>query len=471
MGTTPTAAAERPTRPWIAALASAIVPGTGQLIAGAGQRAAVLLGIDVVVMAFAAVAAMNRTEVAKAWVRPTALSFMMLANLLLLGFRMWAADDAYRLSGNGSSSARAWAAPALAGLAIVVLAPHAVATLYTAEQYDFIVNTFADEDVAAAPAPTTPPTGGEPGGDPTGPAVAEPALWDGLERLNILLLGADSGAGREDIRTDTMIVVSIDPATGDTAMFSIPRNYARAPLPEGVGIWECNCFPQLLNDLYWVGGNYPDAFPGPGPPQVNAIKAAMTELLGIEIHYYMLVTLDGFVGIVDALGGVEMTIPITIIDEEYPHEDGVTIEYMEIPAGTQVLDGHEALAYARMRRNANDYARMNRQRCVLEAVLEQSSPAELALKYTQIIGAVRDALETDVPTSRLDDFVDLLEVIDTESILTMRVLPDPYFLEADAFGQNVYNAELIREHAQLILNAPDVASQRLGLSSLDATCE
>jgi LCP family protein required for cell wall assembly len=465
MGTTPTAAAERPARPWIAALASAIVPGTGQLIAGARRRAMVLLLIDAGLIAFAAVAAMNRTEVAKAWVRPTALSFMMLGNLVLLGFRMWAADDAYRLAAGGSSGTRAWAAPALAGLAIVVVAPHAVATLYTAEQYDFIVNTFADEDVAA-PAPPTP---GAPG--VTVPAVVEPALWDGLERLNILLLGADSGAGRRDIRTDTMIVVSIDPVTGSTAMFSIPRNYARAPLPEGVGIWDCNCFPQLLNDLYWAGGNYPDAFPGPGTPQVNAIKAAMTELLGIEIHYYMLVTLDGFVGIVDALGGVEMTIPVTIIDEEYPHEDGVTVEYMEIPAGTQVLDGHEALAYARMRRNADDYARMNRQRCVLEAVLEQSSPAELALKYTQIIGAVQEALETDIPTSRLDDFIDLLEVVDTESILTMRVLPDPYFLEADAFGQNVYDAELIREHAQLILNSPEVAAQQLGLSSLDATCE
>ena len=127
---------------------------------------------------------------------------------------------------------------------------------------------------------------------------------------------------------------------------------------------------------------------------MNAIKGALGELFGLEIHYYALVTLDGFIGIIDALGGVTIDAPFTIIDEIYPHEDGVTEDYVEIPAGINHLDGHLALAYARIRRHANDFARMNRQRCLLEAVIEQSSPIELVANYPAIGEVLKESLLT-----------------------------------------------------------------------------
>jgi LCP family protein required for cell wall assembly len=269
-----------------------------------------------------------------------------------------------------------------------------------------------------------------------------------------------------------MIVVSLDPVSGDAAMFTLPRNYARAPLPEGYGVWDCDCFPQLLNDLYYAGIQHPNAFPGPGTPSENALKGGIGHILGIEIHYYAMVTLEGFVGIVDALGGVEMTIPVTIVDDNYPHQDGVSRERVVIEAGTQTLDGHLALAYSRIRAQSSDYARMNRQRCVLEGLLDQSSPAELVVAYPRIANVLKESLQTDIPLARLPDFIDLLPKLDPDRIVALRFIPDRGYLEGfTAQNQNIYNAELIREHVQLVLTStPDEARAALGLDSLEDAC-
>ena len=460
--------------PWLAALFSAIIPGTGQLYGGDRRRAIPMLVVDGFLILLALFAAMNELEIAKAWVRPGAISFLMLANIALLAYRLWAAYDAYHLVGEASPSTLAQAGLVAAGVVVaaILVIPHTMFGFYSLVQYDLITETFADSDVAGAS------TSGEINGVTAGATAggdAEPverkAIWDGLDRVNILLVGADAGVGRRNLRTDTMIVVSLDPKTGDAAMFTLPRNLHSAPLPEGYGVWDCNCFPEILNEIYHAGIEHAEAFPGPGTPSENAMKGAISEILGIPVHYYALVTLDGFVGIVDALGGVEIYVPDQIVDEEYPHEDGVTIENVVIDAGLQKMDGHESLAYARIRRHASDYARMNRQRCVLEAVLEQSNPAELLLAYPRIADVLKDALQTDIPLSRLPDFIDLLPLIDTEEIVTLKIIPSNGYL--DGFtdgGQNLYNIDLIHQHVELVLESPDIAVAQLDLEDLDNTC-
>ncbi len=290
-----------------------------------------------------------------------------------------------------------------------------------------------------------------------------PAIWDGLERLNVLLVGADDAEGRTGIRTDTMIVVSVDPTTGHTAMFSVPRNYARAPLPEGHGVWECQCYPRLLNGLYSAGLSRPEAFPGPGTAAENAMKGGLGEILGLEIHYYAMVNLHGFIGVVDALGGVEIDVPTEIVEESYggPELRG----HIVIPAGPQKMDGATALAYSRIRSQSSDYARMNRQRCVVKAVIDQSSPGELLAAYPSIAGVLKETMQTDIPLSRLPDFIDLLPEINTSEIAALSITPSGgYLADSDERGQNVYDADLIRAHVALILEgkaaevAPDVES-------------
>jgi LCP family protein required for cell wall assembly len=457
-------------RPVLAALLSAVLPGTGQWYAGSRRRALVLLTIDVLLVAGAVLAFFNKLEVVKAAFRPSILVGAMLANIVLLGFRLWATDDAYRqaaLNGRGRFTI-------VAGVIIGVLlaGPHVVAAYYDIVHYDFITSTFAaDEPATTTTAGTAAPVVA--GGTTTTTlftAEPGPVLWNGLDRLNILLLGGDAGPGRTAIRTDTMIVVSIDPESGDVALFGLPRNMIQIPLPHEMGIWGCDCFPRMLNDLYVSGIESPEAYPGPQDPSVNAVKAGFQELLGIPIHYYALVTLQGFIGVVDALGGVDINVPFTIVDETYPDEDGVSIDNIRIEAGQQHLDGHLALAYVRARRHADDYARMGRQRCLLNAILAEADPVKLALGYPQLASVLEQNLETDIPLGRIPDLIDLIPKIDQENMISIRFIPPDYILESTATG-NIPNVDLIKQTVQTVItHTPEEARQILDIQTLDDNC-
>ncbi len=462
-----------PKRPLLAAVLSAVLPGTGQLYAGKWRRALGMFAIDLAVIGFAGFAAYNTLEVVKAAFRPGVLVAAMVGNIVLLGFRVWAVDDAYHLVAKDRSGRVPTAMGAVLG--IILVGPHVVAGYYDIVHYDFITSTFAEEEATTTTVPVGTTVVATAAASGTTTTVFEvepgPVLWDGLERLNILLLGADAGVGRESIRTDTMIVVSIDPASGDVALFSLPRNFVQVPLPTEMGIWGCDCFPRMLNDLYVAGVESPQAFPGPADPSVNAIKGGFGELLGIPIHNYALVTLEGFVGVVDAIGGVTLDVPFVIVDETYPHEDGVTIEYVEIPAGEQHLDGHLALAYARARRHADDYARMSRQRCLVDAILEEADPVALALGYPELAGVLGDTMETDISLSRIPDLIDLLPSIDLDNMISIRFIPPQYLGGFDDNGLNIPKTDLIREHVQIVINStPQEARQILGIEPIDDVC-
>ena len=467
----------------VAALASALLPGLGQVYAGRRDIGRRLLIIDAAIFViFILLLAIFRLEVVKLWVSPTAIAVLMSLNLALLFYRYLATTDAYH-SVRDTRTSHSAQILGLVVVGFVLVVPHLVFGYFAVTQYSLIDTVFADSDVVAV-------EGGGGGGDPeVAPAVvaqddtgtdgsAEPSptttlpgespLWDGKERLNIVLLGADAGEGRRGLRTDTTIVVSIDPETGDSAMFQVPRDLSGAPLPAGMGIWDCDCFPDLITHLYDAGVNNPEAFPGPQDPPINGIKAAVGEIFGLEIHYYAMVTLTGFVDIVDALGGLTMDIPTTIWDDTYPHEDGSTVS-IRIEEGVRHLNGQEALAYARIRRHSDDFNRMNRQRCVLEAITSQTSPAELALRFGSIAEALKRSLDTDIPESLLPDLVDLVPKISTDRISTLRITRDVYKSGSDP-GRTYYDTERIKDDAQALLANPDLAQESLGLDSLEGTC-
>lgn len=463
---------DRQTAPWLAALLSALIPGAGHIYAGARERGRLLVAIDLVLIALLLVAVLFfQTEALKAWASLSSLGLLMAGNLVLLAYRGWASYDAYQRTAEVSSGRLASGVGLAVGAAvwIIVLIPHVAFGYYNLVQYSLIDEVFAEGSdsalVAAESTEIVVVDDGE-GGTVTSSTMPGPVLWDGLERLNILLLGSDVGEGRRDVRTDTMIVVSIDPESGDTAMISLPRNMSGVTLPPGMGLWDCDCFPRLLNDLYWEAEQNPDAFPGAGEPGPRAIKATISNLVGLDIHYYALVTLDGFVGLVDALGGVEIYVPNTIVDETYPHEDGVTIEHVVIEEGQQHLDGHLALAYARIRRHADDFARMNRQRCVLGAVLAQSSPLELLASYGAIAEVLKRSLDTDIPQDRLVDFIDLIPQISFDRVGVLHV--DREYISGTDTGRTYYDEDRIRQETQALLVDPGNAHDGL---SLENTCD
>lgn len=247
-------------------------------------------------------------------------------------------------------------------LCTVVAAPAAVAGRYAWVQADLVTTVFEDNESATAPKTAT---------------VEDP--WAGRERVTVLLLGGDGNVRRDGVRTDSMILASVDTATGRAVTFSLPRNMMNAQFPPGSPLQEL--YPSgytgygdpavyMLNAVY---GQVPVLHPGvlgrSDNEGADALKQAVSGSLGVEVDYYVLVNLLGFRELVDAMGGVTVNInePVPIggnTDLGIP-PDG----YLQ-PGPDQRLDGFEALWFSRGRYGSDDYRRMERQRCMVDAIVD-----------------------------------------------------------------------------------------------------
>ena len=228
-------------------------------------------------------------------------------------------------------------------------------------------------------------------------------------RYNVLLLGGDSGSDRWGLRPDSISVASIDAETGKTVIFGLPRNMLDFPFPEGSIMDEqfpdgYDCGPECeLNSLATWAADHEDLFKGVGNPGVEATKQGVEGITGLKINYYAMVNMQGFRKLVTAVGGVELNvrdrIPIGGIG-------GPITGYIE--PGKRRLNGFETLWFARSRVAADDYSRMARQKCVLNAMLHQLSPKTVLLKFEDIAKAGEALISTDLPKSEVDRFMQLV---------------------------------------------------------------
>ncbi|WP_232226308.1 LCP family protein [Brachybacterium phenoliresistens] len=254
-------------------------------------------------------------------------------------------------------------------------------------------------------------------GGATEDSLDQPDPWAGRGRVNIMLLGQDAGADRTGTRPDTIMVASIDTATGRTALFSIPRNLQYVEFPEGSA--AAKEFPDgfdyfgrnenLINAVWTWAEDRPDLYPGDPSPGLTATTQAVSETLGLDIDYYAMVNLQGFEDLVDAIGGVKMEVERRIpigggtnqsTGRKYPISG-----YIE--PGWQELDGYTALWYARSREGSDDFNRMCRQQRIVRVVTEEADPATLALSVPGLVTATERNIETNIPSTQLSAFVDL----------------------------------------------------------------
>ena len=216
----------------------------------------------------------------------------------------------------------------------------------------------------------------------------------GQSRLNILLLGGDGGADRAGVRTDTMIVASVDTKTGNTVLLSLPRNLLHAPLPPDTALSKAygkefyGAGPEgnwMLNAMYrLLPADHPEIYAGSDNPGADALKVTIGYALGLKIDYYALVELSGFKKMVNALGGITLNINYRIpiggdVDRGIPPN-----RYLE-PGPNQHLGGEDALWYARGRYGVigGDYSRMDRQRCFIDAMVAQADPATVLTRFSR----------------------------------------------------------------------------------------
>lgn len=231
-------------------------------------------------------------------------------------------------------------------------------------------------------------------------------------RYNVLLLGGDAGDDRVGLRPDSMTVASIDAETGRTVLFSLPRNLQWAPFPEDSplhkkypnGYW-CASQECLLNAVFTLGQSNKKLYPGVKYPGVQATKEVIEEILGLEINYWAMIDLKGFEALIDAVGGIRLDIAKRVPIGSLHGPKGV---YDWIEPGKNVkLDGFHALWFARSREYSNDYERMIRQKCVMNAMVKQLNPTTVLTKFNAIAEAGEQVVATDVPTSEIGTLLDL----------------------------------------------------------------
>ncbi|MBK7820117.1 MAG: LCP family protein [Tessaracoccus sp.] len=395
-------------------LASTVLPGSGLL--GAPQRGLKVLGGVTATLALVALgylgfkAVKDQAGLAKlaasesflAVATPTlallAVLWVALVLVTHLATRPPALADGRRLV----------AAVVVAALSFATAAPTALAARYTRDASLLLNNVLADSGTVVA---TRRPTLNTEGPDP----------WAGIPRVNILLLGADGDKSRAEnvakygIRTDTIMVASIDTATGDLTLIQIPRNVQYTPFPEGTEMHEA--FPNgfrgepegdfFVNSIWeHVEGSRPDLFEGSTYRGAEALKQGVEGITGLPIDYFVMLNIDGMKALIDAMGGVTVNVNRRLgiggnTDRNIPPTEWIS------PGPNQHLMGREGLWYGRSRWGVDDYDRMARQSCLVNAIIDQANPQTLLTSFEPIAAASGDMLTTDIPRQDLSGIIDL----------------------------------------------------------------
>jgi LCP family protein required for cell wall assembly len=455
---TPQDARPRTRSPFAAAFLSLIFPGLGHLYAGAPMRALGFAAAPLLLLALGAGIGlrMDRLGLVSLAFDPGFLTGVFVFNIVALIYRLVAIIDAYQVtqylnshaaSGDGRAGLvrlprNPIAAAGLLAIVLVMAGSHVVVAQYDLLAKDALtsgcifvdVEATCDEDPSPSPdaspdetesaAPTASPTA-EPSA--VGTQVPEVSIppWDGQERLNILLIGADKQGGGH--RTDTLIVVSIDPVTKQVAMFSLPRDTVDVPLPAGPArsLWG-STYRQKINSLYVNNYRREDVWPGKQNVRgYNALKSTLGELYGLDIKYFIEVDFDGFKAIVDAVGGVTVNVQVPVVDDSYPSGVNKSIR-LYIPNGLQHMTGAQALRYARSRNTSSDFDRGARQQRILLSMREQADPAILLPKLNDLVKALKQAIKTDIPLEQIPNLLGLASQVDTKDIRSYVFSPPLY---------------------------------------------
>jgi LCP family protein required for cell wall assembly len=185
-----------------------------------------------------------------------------------------------------------------------------------------------------------------------------------------------------------------------------------------------NGFPDFAFGIYTYGAEHPELFKGAKDPGALAMMQMVAQTMGVPVHYYALVNLEGFEAVVNALGGVTIR-----VEQRLPIGGGHSLSGVALPIrgyiepGLQKLSGYKALWYARSRSSTDDYDRITRQKCVMGAILRAADPKKILFKYKNLTKASRQVLTTDLS---IDDLKRLIKIVDKakgEKIKSVQFIP------------------------------------------------
>jgi LCP family protein required for cell wall assembly len=401
-----------------------------------------MVAVDAVLVGAAAWIALRPTEELLAvLLTPGAFAWLVLVNVAVLGYRAWATWDAWE-RGSGTTGT-IW----LVVLLAFVTAPHAGAAALHLRVVVAVERVFAAPSVTSTtttPVTTTSlsePTAQQPTATTTIPATTTATTSEGEppwgEHLVLLLLGGDGGPDRDGVRTDAMLVVAVRSEDAAISVFSLPRNLRGFPFPNGQG------FDDILNAVYRFGEEHPERFTG-DDPGASALEGVVEAIIGERVDHHVLVDFEAFRAGVDALGGVTLPVPLTVTYPGFRLADGSRVD-MVVEEGVRDLDGDMALAYVRSREEGTDYGRMERQKCVLAALLDQAEPAQALLALPSLLGAFEETVSTDIPRDVLPDIVTLLTDVDLDRVGLITLGPPAWHAGWTAGGWPIPDVPRIQE--------------------------
>ena len=388
-GDTPTSPGRGPTR---AVLGGLVLPGVPSFRRRPALSYALLFTGVVLPVAVVVVTFVRRDELTRLVLDQNVLRALEVVGVLFVLTRLVAVIEAIRAR-TEKSPKRLASVMAVAGV-MFLLAP----TTYAVTRVHDLAGVISDVFVSSGSS------------DP----LAGTSGTDDDPFTTVLLLGGDEGPGRWAMRTDSMILVIIHRASGRIAMVSVPRNLNRVQFPPGSAM--ANEFPKgfdgLANAIYPYVYTHEDVaasyLRGELQPEAVALASGLSYSFNIAIDDYVLVNMQGFLELVDVLGGVTLT-----LDEKIPMPGNVPGAKHDYPPyigpGEVEMDGTIALGFARSRSGDSDYGRMGRQRQLLSALAAQASGVDVLRKFPDLAEVMRWTVRTSLNTDEFSFLVERLQ--------------------------------------------------------------
>lgn len=263
-------------------------------------------------------------------------------------------------------------------------------------------------------------------------AVPEPPKWEGTELVSIVIMGVDGrGLNKGEIpRSDSMMVVTLDPVQKKIHLFSILRD-TYVSIPE--------FRKDRINTAITKGPN-------------TAMKA-ISDLLGIPVQYYVYTDFQGFIKLVDAMGGVDFYVEK---DMKYSSKADKHEYDIDLKEGQQHLDGDKALQYVRFRHDAlSDFTRTERQRDFLKAITDKMKSTTSIMKLPSILESVSEFVDTNLSTN---DMWKLANTGYQSSMSGSEQIPPMNLLAEENIGGSsvitVKDLDELHQYIQDVLTAP-----------------
>lgn len=259
---------------------------------------------------------------------------------------------------------------------------------------------------------------------PVNPEEATPE-----ERINILVLGLDLRRDEPDdqpARTDSIMILSIDPFAKTAGMFSIPRDMW-VEIPDGRGGY----YKNKVNTAYEFGDLYD--YPGGGPA---LIEDTIKHNFDIDVDNYVVLNFNNFISLIDELGGIDVDVPEFAYDYQYNDCNACAYYSVEFEPGVQHMDGERALAYVRIRKSDNDLKRIERQQLVVRATaLKAASLSSILDNPVGLYNEYKSSIKTDIGAAFVPGRAKLLQQVDLDAAPSVSMASAVYECPAETCGE------------------------------------